>query len=119
MALHTVLLYLLASVNLITMIHLGLYIVGANTYDVAHFRKEHSKRRNSSSLLSQAKNPLVSIVIPAHNEALCIRRTLDSVLASTYQNIEVVVVDDGSTDETRAIVRNYIGGVSRNDAKTY
>ena len=48
--------------------------------------------------------PLVSLVIPARNEQRSIRRCVDSALASAYPAIEVVVVDDHSTDDTSAIV---------------
>ena len=48
--------------------------------------------------------PLVSLVIPARNEAPNIRRCVTSALASTYPDLEVVVVDDHSTDGTGAIV---------------
>ena len=51
--------------------------------------------------------PLVSVIIPAYNAEAFIRQTLDSVLAQTYQNIEVLVVDDGSQDQTAAIVESY------------
>ena len=54
------------------------------------------------------RQPLVSVVIPAHNEAVVIKRTLDSVRSSSYQKLEIIVVDDGSTDRTDAIVREYI-----------
>lgn len=50
---------------------------------------------------------LVSIIIPAFNAQDFIAETLDSVLAQTYPNIEVIVVDDGSTDQTAQIVQSY------------
>jgi hypothetical protein len=47
--------------------------------------------------------PLISVVIPAYNAAATLEETLDSALAQTHRRIEVVVVDDGSTDGTAAI----------------
>lgn len=99
--------YLLLAANLMSMVHLGLYMVGANAYDVMQFRR--SARKKAVNEPVQRKDlPLVSVVIPAHNEGLVIRRTLDSVRASSYPNFEIIVVDDGSKDRTDAIVREYI-----------
>lgn len=54
-----------------------------------------------------AQYPLVSVIIPVYNMAEFIGETLDSVLASTYPAIEVVVMDDGSKDNSMAIVQEY------------
>lgn len=51
--------------------------------------------------------PLVSIIIPTFNRAHLIGETLDSVLAQTYTNWECIVVDDGSTDNTEEVLKNY------------
>jgi glycosyltransferase involved in cell wall biosynthesis len=48
--------------------------------------------------------PLVSVIIPVHNGEQFVSRTIASALAQTYGAIEVVVVDDGSTDQTAAVV---------------
>lgn len=55
--------------------------------------------------------PLVSVVVPVWNGARYLRESLDSILAQTYAPIEVLVMDDGSTDETPEIARSYGGRI--------
>ena len=50
---------------------------------------------------------MISVIVPAFNVETTIIRTLDSILAQTYSEIEVIVVDDGSTDETGRIIDTY------------
>ena len=52
---------------------------------------------------------LVSVVIPTFNRAYCLARTLDSVLAQTHAELEILLVDGGSTDETPELVRRRYG----------
>ncbi len=51
--------------------------------------------------------PLVSVTIPCFNAVSTISETLNSILAQTYKNIEIIVVNDGSTDSTLEVLRQY------------
>ncbi len=52
--------------------------------------------------------PLISVIVPAWNEEVGIIRTVDSLLTNTYDNIEIIVVSDGSTDNTDTVMAQYI-----------
>ncbi len=55
-----------------------------------------------------AFHPAVAVLIPAYNEEKVINRTIQSVLDSTYPNLRVVVIDDGSTDRTCEVARETV-----------
>lgn len=57
------------------------------------------------------RTDLVSVVIPTYNRAKLVQRAIDSVLSQTYSNMEVIVVDDGSTDDTLRELRSYDGRI--------
>ena len=59
------------------------------------------------------KDVLISIIVPAYNIELYIARCLDSILAQKYKKIEIIVVDDGSTDRTGKIIDHYASLDSR------
>ncbi len=65
----------------------------------------HSMRRSSESRMTNA--PAISVIIATYNRAHLIAETLESVLEQAYRDFEIIVVDDGSTDNTREVVARY------------
>lgn len=55
----------------------------------------------------------ISVVVPAYNNAPWLPRCLDSLLAQTYENLEIIVVNDGSTDDTASVLDGYAAVHSR------
>lgn len=80
---------------------------------VTALRARHSRSLDDESPTPPTPAPLVSIIIPARNEARNIGDCLHSALASTYPALEVIVVDDHSTDDTRAIA----AGIATSDPR--
>lgn len=70
-------------------------------------RRDFSRPRDFSRLRSPGRPGLVSIVLPVYNGEDYLREALDSVLAQTWPEWELIVVNDGSTDATAAIVEEY------------
>lgn len=58
-------------------------------------------------MTTTGSEPLVSVVMPAYNVAWCVRHAVDSVMAQEYRSRELIVVNDGSTDDTRAVLESY------------
>ena len=56
--------------------------------------------------MMEKESPLVSVIIPVYNAHNSIAKTLQSVINQTYTNLEIVVVNDGSTDESGKILKN-------------
>ena len=54
-------------------------------------------------------NPLVSVIIPTYNRAWALAEAIDSVLVQDYNNFELIIVDDGSTDNTPNLLNEFAG----------
>ena len=55
----------------------------------------------------ELENPLITIIIPIYNREQTLERCLCSVLRQTYTHLEIIAVDDGSTDHSRVILDKY------------
>lgn len=60
--------------------------------------------KNKSKMM---KLPFISVIIVTYNRDYLIKRAVDSVLSQTFQNFEIIIVDDGSVDGTEQIIKNY------------
>jgi glycosyltransferase involved in cell wall biosynthesis len=63
--------------------------------------------RLEKNVLRETQTPLVSVIIPTFNRARAVGSAIDSVIVQNYPNFELIVVDDGSSDHTRALLSAY------------
>ena len=80
---------------------------------VTYLRLRRSRSLDDVSAVIADNAPLVSVIVPARNEAHNIARCVKSVLSTTYPKLDLVVVDDSSTDGTADVARRAINGDSR------
>ena len=66
-------------------------------------------RNRDAEYSSQQDCPLVSVIVPVYNRSKTLARCMDSILAQSYRNLEIIAVDDGSTDDSKAQLLKYAG----------
>ena len=84
----------------ILMAIVGLYAMITTLLNLRHFKK-------LGNVIDKNTGPLISVIIPARNEERNLSRLLDSMIAQTYRNIEILVINDQSTDKTAEIIHRY------------
>lgn len=94
-----------------------IYMVLSPWNDVAAALK--SRRFKRFEGLGFAYRPLVSVIIPAWNEEVGLLNTVKTVLASNYRNVEVIVVNDGSTDNSHEIMQDYVELYKKQSASSH
>lgn len=96
----TLILYMIiAGLSLLNFGRIFAMLIGSDIYDIIQIVKNKTKKR--------PHRPLISVVIPAYNEETGVIRTVKSVMASDYKNKEIIVVNDGSTDQTKERLRSF------------
>ena len=70
------------------------------------------------------EKPLISVVVPVYNVAKYLKKSIESIVNQTYTNLEIILVDDGSTDKTVEILKKYdrvkvYGGNNLKPAKSF
>lgn len=84
------------------------YMMVSPWYDVVERYKTKKRAREARELGLPEYNPKVSVILPAWNEEVGLLGTVKSILASEYRNLEIVVVNDGSTDSSDALMREFL-----------
>ncbi len=78
------------------------------TQMVLEYEKQYGKRSGTPESIALAKTtPLISVVVPVYNSEETLERCVDSILAQTYRNLEIWLVDDGSTDTSGSLCDKY------------
>src|SRR6478672_1713707 len=80
---------------------------------VTYLRLRNSRSLDDESDSPPTDAPRVSVIVPARNEARNIERCVTSILSTTYPNLELLVIDDSSSDGTAEIARKAIGNDAR------
>jgi len=95
--------YAVLFLSLINLFRIGFFLIASELYDI----KKNNQSPNESDYYSLNYRPLVTVIVPAHNEEKTLKRNLLSIANSTYKNVEIIIVNDSSTDNTGKIALNF------------
>lgn len=82
-------------------------LIGTSIYDFSQIKRQQAWLKHPNAKRFRHK-PLVSIIIPAFNEEKVIERCLVSIIKSSYRKLEIIVVDDASSDNTKQVVTDFM-----------
>ena len=81
------------------------FMVGYCAYMYIAFKHQVRKLKKHPPVINQNYRPFITIMIPAHNEASVIRDTVENILKVDYDNYEIILIDDRSTDDTPIVIK--------------
>lgn len=89
---------LIAVLSLLNFVRVLLMLICSDVYDIKQIRRKIKK---------SIYNPSISVIVPAYNEEAGVIRTVQSIAANNYRQKEIIVVNDGSTDQTLKILKRF------------
>lgn len=95
--------YAILFLSLINLFRMAFFLIASEIYDL----KRTNKKINNKDFFASSYRPLVTIIVPAHNEEKTLLKNLNSIANSTYHNVELIIANDSSTDKTGLIARNF------------
>ena len=94
-----------------------IFLLLAPFYGVKIARRNYLITKSQTEGKSQPYSPLISVIVPAWNEQISIAKTMQSVIDNSYDKIELIVINDGSTDDTEKSIRNFIKQLDKKQKK--
>jgi cellulose synthase/poly-beta-1,6-N-acetylglucosamine synthase-like glycosyltransferase len=94
--------YLVLILSFVNLFRMAIFLIASDIYDIKNIAGNQSQ-----GLYSIHYQPLVTIVVPAHNEEKTLKQNLLSIADSSYKNIELIIVSDSSTDKTLSIAKSF------------
>ena len=82
------------------------FMIAYSLYMQIAYKHQKRKLRKNPIVYNKDFAPFVSIMIPAHNEGAVIAETVENILAIDYENFEIIIIDDRSTDNTATVIKS-------------
>lgn len=93
--------------SLVNLLRLVFFSVAGDIYDIRDIRNRKEGGCQSNGYFSKRYNPLITVVVPAHNEQRTLKRNLLSIADNSYKNVELIIANDTSDDKTGQIAQNF------------
>ena len=99
--------YIVLFLSFINLIRLLFYAVASDLFDIKNIKIAKNGSPDRNRYFSKSYNPLFTVMVPAHNEEKTLERNLISIANNTYKNLELIIINDSSTDQTKKIALRF------------
>jgi len=95
--------YIVLILSLVNLIRMAFFLIASELYDI----NKIGQAEKEADFFRLNYRPLVTVMVPAHNEEATLKRNLTSIVNSTYKNVELIIINDSSSDRTGKIALNF------------